>query len=449
MLPFEMLDSGTRLITAMFDGMADPILLCDFAFLVLAANRVAVDLLGTPLGGLLGRHASDVLPGFTPVTLEPGRLGTRSEWRCRVRALREGGHLLEVITRPLADDHGVRGWTLALTGSGQIQSPPEFVGQSAVAQELLEFTSRIAASRARSVLLVGESGTGKDLIAKRLHSLSTRAAAPFVHINCATLPGPLLENELFGHERGAFTGADDSREGLLETAHGGTVFLDEIGELPLPLQAKLLRVLEDHTFRRVGGSADRKVDLRVVGATNQDLEKAIEERRFRADLYYRLNVVQIRLPALRERREDISLLAAHFLLRFCGTHHRSIQAIHPGAQRLLDLYSWPGNVRELRNVIERAVLVENSPILTAESLPIANLAAANSPLRGRKVESEQFSLRRSEQDLVLAALAEADGNQTRAAALLGIGRFSLRYKMKKLGILHGDEPKTRAADSVD
>jgi transcriptional regulator with PAS, ATPase and Fis domain len=295
------------------------------------------------------------------------------------------------------------------------------------------------------VLLVGESGTGKDLIAKRLHSLSPRAAAPYVPINCATLPAPLLENELFGHERGAYTGADAVREGLLETAHGGTVFLDEIGELPLPLQAKLLRVLEDHTFRRVGGSQDRKVDLRVIGATNQDLEKAIQEHRFRADLYYRLNVVQIRLPALRERPEDIPLLAAHFLEHFCGIHHRPVHSIHPGAERILVLYSWPGNVRELRNVIERAVLVETSAILTPDSLSIPNVSSAGPAIDGGKRENGHFSLRRSERDLVLAALAEAGGNQTRAAALLGIGRFSLRYKLKKLGLLHRDEPGSRTS----
>ncbi len=452
MLPLEMLNSGARLITAMFDSMADAILLCDTAFLVLAANRVALDLLGTPLGALVGKRASDVLPGFAPTGIECNRgIPSRAEWRCRVRALLESGRPLEVVARPLTDpEAGIRGWTLSLTGTGLIHTPLDFVGQSGAAQELLEFTSRIAASRARSVLLVGESGTGKDLIAKRLHSLSPRASAPFVPINCATLPGPLLESELFGHERGAFTGADTAREGLLESAHGGTVFLDEIGELPLPLQAKLLRVLEDHTFRRLGGIHDRQVDLRVIGATNQDLEKAIEEHRFRADLYYRLNVVQIRLPALRERPEDIPLLAAHFLERFCRIHRRFVHGIHPAAERILALYSWPGNVRELRNVMERAVLVETSSILTPNSLSVPKASSAAQPVSGPKPDNEHFSLRRTERDLVVAALAEADGNQTRAAALLGIGRFSLRYKMKKLGLLNRDEPPSvQCADGVE
>jgi two-component system response regulator AtoC len=287
---------------------------------------------------------------------------------------------------------------------------------------------------------MGESGTGKDLIARRLHELSSRAASPFLPINCATLPEPLLESELFGYERGAFTGAERSREGLFETAHGGTVFLDEIGELPLALQAKLLRVLEDHTFRRVGGARNISVDLRVIGATNRDLEKAIEQGSFRSDLFYRLNVVQIRLPALRERPEDIPLLAEHFLKHFSRLHLKPIDRIHPAALRLLRLYAWPGNVRELRNVIERAVLVESGTLLSRESLAIPaaraeNKAAAAAAGDADAARTAHFSLLRSEHDLITAALAQAEGNQTRAASLLGIGRFSLRYKMKKLGML--------------
>jgi two-component system, NtrC family, response regulator AtoC len=301
----------------------------------------------------------------------------------------------------------------------------------------LEFVSRIAASRATSILLVGESGTGKELIAKRLHALSRRAAASLVPINCAALPEALLESELFGYERGAFTGAHDSKEGLLQVADGGTVFLDEIGEMPLPLQAKLLRVLEDHTFRRIGGSRSISVDVRVIGATNTDLEKAIEERRFRSDLYYRLNGVQIRVPALRERPEDLPALISFFLDHFNHLHDRDIRGIHPGAKRLIEGHSWPGNVRELRNVIERAVLVEPSPLLTAASLALPNgpNASARAAMLERTDTTARFSLVSGERELIAAALAETGGNQTRAAALLGIGRFSLRYKMKKIGLL--------------
>ena len=206
--------------------------------------------------------------------------------------------------------------------------------------------------------------------------------------------------------------------------------------MALPLQAKLLRVLEDHTFRRVGGSRDISVDVRIIGATNADLDKAIEERRFRSDLYYRLNGVQIRLPALRERPEDIQELAIHFLGHFNRLHNRNLRGIHPGAQRMLDLHPWPGNVRELRNRMERAVLVETAPIVMPASLALAGRDAEPKPTAANKAAGKaRFSLRSGEQDLIAAALSEAGGNQTRAAELLGIGRFSLRYKMKKLGLL--------------
>lgn len=372
--------SGEYALTAAYlERIARPVLLCDPTMKILALNRAAAEALGLPANQLVGRRASDLLEPGPPVP------------------------------------HG---------------TPPEFIGSSVVVQDLLEFVERIAVSRATSILLIGESGTGKELIAKRLHFLSSRAAGQFVAVNCATIPEGLLETELFGHERGAYTDARESRPGLLEAAHGGTLFLDEIGELPMLLQAKLLRVLEDHTFRRVGASSNITVDLRVIGATNADLEQAIEERRFRSDLYYRLNVVQIRLPALRERPADIQALAMSFLDQFNRTHRRHIRGIHPHAQRMLEGYSWPGNVRELRNVLERAVLVEPSPLITPASLVIPN---RNVP--DPRPASPHLSLRSCEQELVAAALAETAGNQTRAAALLGIGRFSLRHKMKKFGML--------------
>jgi len=432
------------LTTAMFRGAANPVVLCDGALAIVAVNDAAAALLGMPAGQLIGKPADEVLArglvaGLHPPVTASGHL----EWRCELHPPGGERRVLEVSGTFLEErERGVQGWALALKDIGQVEEPPHFVARSAAAQELLEFVSRIAASRATSILLSGESGTGKELIAKRLHCLSSRAGAPFVPINCAALPATLLESELFGYEKGAFTGAWESRKGLLEIAHGGTVFLDEIGELTPPLQAKLLRVLENQTFRRVGGSRDLSVDLRIIGATNADLDKAIEDRTFRSDLYYRLNVIQIRLPALRERPEDIQELAIHFLGHFNRVHHRRIRGIHPGTQRLLALHSWPGNVRELRNIMERAVLVETSSMIMTDSLAIPKRASSARPVEAeRTLPVAPLSLRSSERELIAAALAEASGNQTRAAGLLGIGRFSLRYKMKKLGML---EPPARA-----
>lgn len=431
--------SESLLTAAWFESMEDPVLLCDRSLLVLAANRAATQLLQIPASELIQRRADEMLApaaAVGPISSQPPV--AHLEWRCEFQVPKGERRTLEVSGVALRDHvTGVQGWVLSLHHIGAIDPPPDFIGSSTVAQELLEFVSRIAASRATSILLVGESGTGKELIAKRLHALSRRAGAALVPINCAALPENLLESELFGYERGAFTGARESKVGLLELADGGTVFLDEIGEMPLPLQAKLLRVLEDHTFRRVGASRNISVDVRVIGATNSDLDKAIEERRFRSDLYYRLNGVQIRVPTLRERPEDLAELASYFLDHFNRVHHRYIQGIHPGAQRLLERHSWPGNVRELRNVIERAVLVEPSTLITVASLALPNgLSGASRVPASEKLDTTaRFSLISGERELIAAALAEAAGNQTRAAILLGIGRFSLRYKMKKLGML--------------
>jgi two-component system response regulator AtoC len=415
----------TDLVGAYFKSLADAVLLCAPDLTIAAANEAAGVLLAAPPDSLAGRWAGDVLPGSPP---PPGQSGNitpgRMEWRSR-----NGRRVLFVSAGPL---NGAGGWALLLKNAGEMQQPPEFIGKSLAAQELLEFVSRIAASRASCILLEGESGTGKELIARRLHCLSGRAGGRFVPINCAAVPDNLLESELFGFEQGAFTDAREPKMGLLEIAHGGTLFLDEIGELPLLLQAKLLRVMEGSTFRRLGGMRDISVDVRIVGATNANLQQAIEERRFRSDLYYRLNVIQIRLPSLRERIEDIEGLAAHFLAQFNQVHGREIRGVHPQALRMLEQHSWPGNIRELRNAIERAVLVETSPLLQPASLTIPNGASAR-PAPAPAMAS--LSIRASEQELIAAALAQTGSNQSRAAVLLGIGRFSLRYKMKKLGLL--------------
>ncbi len=428
--------SGSLLTAAWFESIADPMLLCDRELVVLAANPAAARLLQTSAADLVHRKAQQVLAPVASAAPAPRRAATAYlEWTCEFRTPHGEQRRLSVSGTALRDRMtGVEGWALSLHMVGGIESSPEFIGGSAVVQELLEFVNRIAASRANSILLVGESGTGKELIAKRLHALSRRAAAQLIPINCAALPETLLESELFGYEKGAFTGARDTKEGLLEVAHGGTVFLDEIGEMPLGLQAKLLRVLEDHTFRRVGGSRNLSVDLRVIGATNTDLEKAIEQKRFRGDLYYRLNGVQIRVPTLRERPEDLPELVSYFLAHFNRVHGREIRGVHPGAMRLLDRHTWPGNVRELRNVIERAVLVEPSSLITAESLALPNGSSGFGKRPGGENPPARFSLLSGERELIAAALSEVRGTQTRAAALLGIGRFALRYKMKKLGI---------------
>ena len=431
-------NTGSLLTAAWFETIADPMLLCDRELAVLAANPAAASLLETPAADLVLRKAQEVLAPITSSVPAPKRAAAYLEWTCEFRPPQGERRKLAVSGTALRDRlTGAEGWALSLHRIDGAESSAEFIGGSAVAQELLEFVSRIAASRATSILLVGESGTGKELIAKRLHGLSRRAAAQMIPINCAALPETLLESELFGYEKGAFTGARDTKEGLLEAAHGGTVFLDEIGEMPLGLQAKLLRVLEDHTFRRVGGSRSISVDLRVIGATNTDLEKAIEEKRFRSDLYYRLNGVQIRVPSLRERPEDLPELVSFFLAQFNRIHSRDIRGIHPGAMRVLERHTWPGNVRELRNVIERAVLVEPSSLIMAESLALpggANGLGKKPASAENENPSARFSLLSGERELIAAALGEVRGNQTRAAALLGIGRFALRYKMKKLGL---------------
>ncbi len=428
--------SEALLTAAWFESTGHPMLLCDQSLTVVAANRAAVSLLQVPAQQLLRRKVDDILAPAVPLAPAPAApAAARLEWRSEFQATRGELHRLDVSGIPLRDQStGAEGWAVFLQQSHGSTPVPNFIGRSAVVQELLEFVSRLAASRANSILVLGESGTGKELIAKRLHALSQRADAPFVPINCAALPESLLESELFGHEKGAFTGAREDKRGLLEVASRGTVLLDEIGEMPLALQAKLLRVLEDRTFRRVGGSRNIAVDIRVIAATNSNLERAIEAGRFRSDLYYRLNGIQISVPALRERLEDLPDLISFFIDHFNRVHSRQIRGIHPSAKVLLERHPWPGNVRELRNVIERAVLVEPSQVITPPSLAIHRGGRApDAPSRDNA--GAPLSLVNSERELIVAALREAGGNQTRAAALLGIGRFGLRYKMRKLGML--------------
>jgi two-component system, NtrC family, response regulator AtoC len=306
------------------------------------------------------------------------------------------------------------------------------VGETDTMEALRQMVAKVAASPASTVLLTGESGTGKDLVAKTIHYSSTRASRPFMNITCSALPEQLLESELFGHERGAFTDARMQKRGLLESAEGGTVFLDEIGEMVPALQAKLLRFLEEKSFKRVGGANDIRVDVRVVAATNRNLEEQVAKGSFRSDLYYRLNVLPIRLPALREHPEDVPALVAFFVDAFNREFKKRITGISPAASNLLEHYSWPGNVRELRNVVERAMLLAEGQRLEAHDFG----ALATSPGGGDPFElpATGVDLEDLERSLVAQALKRSGGNQTKAAALLGLNRDQIRYRIEKFGL---------------
>ncbi len=304
------------------------------------------------------------------------------------------------------------------------------VGQSTAIVGMRALLQKIAASPASTVLLTGESGTGKDLAAKVIHYASDRASHPFMNITCSALPETLLESELFGHERGAFTGADRQKRGLLESADGGTVFLDEIGEMVPALQAKLLRFLEEKTFKRVGGSVDLRVDVRVIAATNRTLEDEVRAGRFREDLFYRLNVLPITLPPLRQRAEDIPILAHYYVDTYNQEFRKHIQRVSPDAMARLKSYGWPGNIRELRNAVERAMLLGEGTELTADDFPMT--AAGGARLSERvELPATGIDLEQLERSLVVQALERSGWNQTRAATLLGLNRDQIRYRIDK------------------
>jgi DNA-binding NtrC family response regulator len=306
------------------------------------------------------------------------------------------------------------------------------VGEATAMRTLRGLLQRIASSPASTVLLTGESGTGKDLAAKIIHYNSERAASPFMNITCSALPEALLESELFGHERGAFTDARQQKTGLLESAEGGTVFLDEIGEMVPALQAKLLRFLEEKSFKRVGGSADIRVDVRVIAATNRDLEDAVSHGKFRADLYYRLNVMQVQLPPLREHGSDIPLLVSFYIDQFNREFRKQVRGASAQALELLRGYSWPGNVRELRNAVERAMLLADGEWLEPEHFPFA--VSRRTPAGAYDLPNEGVSLEQVERNLVIQALTRTGWNHTKAAALLGLNRDQIRYRIEKFGL---------------
>jgi two-component system response regulator AtoC len=304
---------------------------------------------------------------------------------------------------------------------------PQLVAESLAMREVRDLLARYAESPSSTVLITGESGVGKDVAARVLHECSARAAAPFVTITCSAIPEALLESELFGHERGAFTDARARKLGLIEQANGGCVFLDEIGELPLSLQAKLLRFLEEHSFRRLGGTQDIHADVRIVAATHRDLRAEVLAGRFRRDLYYRLSVLQLVIPPLRERSQDVAPLAQAFVERFNRKLCKQVQGIAPEALSLLEAQPWPGNARELRNVIERAIVLTREPVLSVNDL----LLEPSSAPAAYALPPDGVDLASVERDLVKQALARASGNQTRAAKLLGISRDQIRYRIEK------------------
>jgi two-component system, NtrC family, response regulator PilR len=322
----------------------------------------------------------------------------------------------------------------------QVEEPAlrSIIGRGPRMVELYKLISRVALVDS-SILITGESGTGKELVARTIHYNSSRAHKPFVAINCGAIPEELLESELFGHVKGSFTGAIAHKAGLCEVAGGGTVFLDEVAEMSPGLQVKLLRFLQDHKFRRVGGTEDIEVDIRTIAATNKDPAQLIRTGTFREDLYYRLNVISVEMPPLRERREDIPLLAANFLSVFAARAGRNAMSIAPEAMEILTAYAWPGNVRELENVMERAVALAVTDELHPENLPpnVMQPTAASLP-QTWEVPPEGLNLEQViaqiEQALLKDALAKADGVQTRAAQLLGINFRSFRYRARKYGL---------------
>jgi len=342
------------------------------------------------------------------------------------------------------------------------------IGESDAIQEVREII-RTAADSPSTVLITGESGTGKELVARALHIGSPRRNQPFIRVNCAAIPSGLTESELFGHERGAFTGAVSSRAGRFELAHGGTLFLDEVSEIPLEIQVKLLRAIQESEFERVGGMKTIRVDVRLIAASNRDLEADIKARRFREDLYYRLNVVPVCLPPLRSRVDDLPLLIAHFIRRCNERLGKQVQSFSDGALAVLARYPWPGNIRELENLVERMVLFASSPIVEVDALPESFLDSADpgdsvtgARLRANHAESADerllrlpmtglgFDLKEAvragsrmvEEALITEALSRTQSNVTRSARMLGISRRSLQSKMKELGLrTSGDDPK--------
>ena len=431
---------------SVFDQLSDALILYDPEFQITGVNKAAEKLFGMASEEMLGKHCQEI---FKCSVCEPGcgvLVGLNQNPAAPHSTVRlhtgNGMERLVVMrTTQMFDEDGRLSGVVATIKDITEESAPqkrEVIAESGPMREVLNFVRRVAASEATTILLEGENGTGKDLVAKTLHYQSLRQAEPFIAINCAAIPDSLLESELFGYEKGAFTDARAQKRGIFELADRGTLFLDEVGEIPLMLQAKLLRVLEEQSFRRLGGLKDIQLDLRVVAATNKNLREAVKEGAFRQDLYFRLNVIQILIPPLRDRAEDIVPLTRFFIEHYNRKFKRNIEGVTDAAAKLLLYHDWPGNVRELRNAIERAMILEESSLITPPSLPIAisrpdgdapqDLAiAAAAPIDG-------LSLEDNERSLLVRALEKTNGNQTQAARLLRVTRDTLRYKMKKFNL---------------
>ena len=435
----------SRILEAVFDQLSDALVLYSPDFTITGVNRAAEKLFGMASEDMIGRHCQEVFrcgvcePGCgVLVGINQAPNGPHSTIRLHTDNGME--RLVVMRTTQMFDGEGHLEGVVATIKDVTEESAPqkrEVIAESPLMREALNFVRRVAASEATTILLEGENGTGKDLIAKTLHYQSLRQAEPFIAINCAAIPETLLESALFGYEKGAFTDARQQKRGIFELADKGTLFLDEVGEIPLMLQAKLLRVLEDQSFRRLGGLKDIQLDLRVVAATNKNLREAVKEGAFRQDLYFRLNVIQIVLPPMRDRPEDILPLARFFIEHYNRKFRRGIEGVSPAAGQLLLSHDWPGNVRELRNAIERAMILEESTYITPASLPMAitrpdGRAAAAAPRT--EIPTEGLSLEDNERMLLARALEKTGGNQTQAARLLRITRDTLRYKMKKFNL---------------
>jgi len=437
---------STSVLESVFDQLSDALILYDPEFRITGVNRSAEKLFGMSSEELLGKHCQEI---FKCTLCEPGcgvLVGLNqppASPNCTVRLHTENGmeRLVVMKTSQMFDEDGHLSGVVATIKDITDEAAPqkrEVIGDSSAMREVMNFVRRVAASEATTILLEGENGTGKDLIAKTLHYQSIRQAEPFIAINCAAIPETLLESELFGYEKGAFTDARSQKRGIFELADRGTLFLDEIGEIPLMLQAKLLRVLEDQTFRRLGGLKDIKLDLRVVAATNKNLREAVKEGAFRQDLYFRLNVIQILIPPLRDRSDDILPLTRFFIEHYNRKFKRSIEGVSDPAARLLLAHDWPGNVRELRNAIERAMILEDTSLITPASLPISisrpDADGISAPVTPVEIPTDGLSLEDNERSLLAKALEKTSGNQTQAARLLRITRDTLRYKMKKFNL---------------
>ena len=405
------------------------------AFTVLERGHFDVILLDIEMPGMSGLDALPMMREMAPNTAVVMVSGLNTTTNA-VLALKRGA--FDFIDKPLKDDAHLLSVIAQAAQLTELRrnAPAEdagielgFLGSSAAIAALIADIRRVAPTSAK-VLITGENGSGKDLVAHAIHRLSKRASQPFEKLNCASLPRELVESELFGHEKGSFTGALARRTGRLERAHHGTLFLDEIGDLALEAQAKLLRAIETGEVDRVGGGDVVRVDVRVIAATNKDLRAAIEQGDFRQDLYFRLDAVPLKVPALRERRGDIATLARHFLARSCEAEGKPPKTLGPEAIALLEEYRWPGNVRELRNLMERAaILVDGLEVRAEDVAPWLDAAPATSESAGLRGEIE-----RRETDAIKRSLADADGNVTQAARALGIDRTNLHRKMRKYGI---------------